>query len=253
LPLPSAANSAADLNAAAQAFNDISGKTGFTAKVVRTDNGHYGIQLTNETGADLRLTNTSSINQDLTIETSKVMDGDINTTDASLTSTSTSGTLTAQGASTTWAGLNAAWITGEIVLDSDRAFSITATTAVGGPGAGSFMLNNTANASQLQSTDKMDISTVDAASRTLAMVDSALANINNQRARYGALQNRFELTIANLQTNSENLSAARSRVQDADFAAETANLTRNQILQQAGMAMLSQANALPNQVMTLLK
>jgi flagellin len=243
------ANSAADLNAAAQAFNDISGKTGFTAKVVRTDNGHYGIQLTNETGADLRLANTSSTAQNLTIETSKVMDGDTTTIDVA----NTSGTLTAQGASNTWAGTNAAWITGEVILDSDRAFSITATTAVGAAGTGSFMLNNTANASQLQSTDKMDISTVDAASRTLAMVDSALANINNQRARYGALQNRFELTIANLQTNSENLSAARSRVQDADFAAETANLTRNQILQQAGMAMLSQANALPNQVMTLLK
>jgi flagellin len=84
-------------------------------------------------------------------------------------------------------------------------------------------------------------------------VDSALAAINTQRARYGALQSRFESTIANLQATSENLSASRSRIRDADFAQETANLTRLQILQQAGIAMLAQANALPNMVLTLLQ
>ena len=67
------------------------------------------------------------------------------------------------------------------------------------------------------------------------------------------MQNRFEATIANLQINSENLSAARSRIRDTDFAAETAALTRGQILQQAGTAMLAQANALPNQVLSLLQ
>ncbi|HEX5393347.1 MAG TPA: flagellin [Rhodocyclaceae bacterium] len=241
--------SAADLNAAAQAFNDVSGKTGFVAKVVKTDNGNFGLQLTNENGADLRIANTSGAAQGLTTETTKVIDGDATTLDTA----NTSGTLTGQAASTSWAAANAGWVSGQLILDSDRAFSATATTAVGAAGTGSFILNTAANASQLQSTDKMDISTVASASRTLAMVDSALANINNQRARYGALQNRFESTITNLQTNSENLSAARSRILDADFAAETANMTRNQILQQAGMAMLSQANALPNQVMTLLK
>ena len=77
--------------------------------------------------------------------------------------------------------------------------------------------------------------------------------MNNQRARYGALQTRFENTIVNLQTTSESLSASRSRIRDADFAAETAALTRAQILQQAGTAMLAQANALPNNVLTLLR
>jgi flagellin len=67
------------------------------------------------------------------------------------------------------------------------------------------------------------------------------------------LQSRFENTITNLQTTSENLSASRSRIKDADFAEETAKLTRSQILQQAGIAMLSQANALPQQVLTLLR
>jgi flagellin len=84
-------------------------------------------------------------------------------------------------------------------------------------------------------------------------VDAALAQINDQRAKFGALQSRFDATISNLQTTSENLSSARSRIQDADFAAETANLTKAQILQQAGTAMLAQANALPNNVLSLLR
>jgi flagellin len=73
------------------------------------------------------------------------------------------------------------------------------------------------------------------------------------RADLGAVQNRFTATVSNLQSTSENLSASRSRIQDTDFAAETANMTRNQILQQAGTAMLAQANQLPNSVMSLLR
>ena len=74
-----------------------------------------------------------------------------------------------------------------------------------------------------------------------------------RRAKLGAVQNRFSSTIENLQTGSENLSASRSRIQDADFAAETANLSRAQVLQQAGTAMVAQANQLPQQVLQLLK
>jgi flagellin len=77
--------------------------------------------------------------------------------------------------------------------------------------------------------------------------------VNGQRAKFGALQSRFETTIANLQTTSENLAASRSRIQDADFAAETANLSRAQILQQAGTAMVAQANQIPQGVLSLLK
>jgi flagellin len=109
-----------------------------------------------------------------------------------------------------------------------------------------------ASAGQLQKVSDLDVSSVDSAQRTLAMVDSALAAVNGQRAKFGALQSRFESTIANLQTTSENMSASRSRIRDTDFAAETANLTRAQILQQAGTAMLSQANALPQNVLSLL-
>ena len=84
-------------------------------------------------------------------------------------------------------------------------------------------------------------------------LDSALTSISDLRSTFGAVQNRFESTISNLGTAVENLSAARSRIMDADFAAETANLTRAQILQQAGTAMLSQANAIPQNVLSLLQ
>jgi flagellin len=87
----------------------------------------------------------------------------------------------------------------------------------------------------------------------ISVIDTALETINSERSRYGAMQNRFEAIISNLQLASENQSAARSRIMDADFAAETAALTRAQILQQAGMAMLSQANQIPQQVLQLLK
>ena len=94
-----------------------------------------------------------------------------------------------------------------------------------------------------------------AADATTAMnnIDTALDTVTQERANYGAYLNRFESVIANLQTAQENQSAARGRIMDADFAAETANLSRGQILQQAGMAMLTQANAMPQQVLSLLR
>ena len=85
------------------------------------------------------------------------------------------------------------------------------------------------------------------------LIDTALENLGTERATYGAIQNRFETAISNLQVSSENQTAARSRIVDADFAAETAEMTRGQILQQAGVAMLSQANQLPQGVLSLLR
>ncbi len=84
-------------------------------------------------------------------------------------------------------------------------------------------------------------------------IDKALDLVNNKRANFGASQNRFEAVISNLQTNIENQAAARGRIVDADFATETANLSRTQILQQAGTAMVAQANQLPQQVLSLLR
>lgn len=100
--------------------------------------------------------------------------------------------------------------------------------------------------------DTVDVSTIEGANTAIKRIDAALDTVNANRADMGALQNRFDSTIANLQNVSDNLSAARSRIQDADYASEMANLTKNQILQQAGTAMLAQANSMPQSVLSLL-
>jgi flagellin len=107
-------------------------------------------------------------------------------------------------------------------------------------------------AANLTATGTVDVSTTAAASAALASLSSDIDDVNSARATYGAIQNRFEAVISNLQNYAENLTAARSRIEDADFAAETANLTRAQILQQAGVSILAQANTLPQAALTLL-
>ena len=97
------------------------------------------------------------------------------------------------------------------------------------------------------------IGTAAGASAALGKLDTMLATVNAKRAEFGAIQNRFEAVIQTLQVSAENQTAARSRIMDADFASETASLTRSQVLQQAGTAMLSQANSLPNNVLSLLR
>jgi len=99
----------------------------------------------------------------------------------------------------------------------------------------------------------LDISNTGSADYAIAAMDSALSAINAGRADLGAYQNRFSSAVSNVQTTSENLTASRSRIVDTDFAAETATLSRNQVLQQAGTAMLAQANAMPQSVLALLR
>ena len=137
-------------------------------------------------------------------------------------------------------------VSGYITLDSDKSFSAvsTNTTALQGTPA---TLN-----SDLKRVSDLDISNFGKATHSLKTVDSALQYISSERAKLGALQSRFETAIAALQITSENMSASRSRIQDADFAAETANLSRTQILQQAGTAMVAQANQIPQGVLALL-
>ena len=98
-----------------------------------------------------------------------------------------------------------------------------------------------------------DIKSAANSTAVLEKLDSMLATVNSKRAEFGATQNRFEAVIQTLQVSAENQTAARSRIMDADFASETAALTRAQVLQQAGTAMLSQANSLPNNVLSLLR
>ncbi len=111
---------------------------------------------------------------------------------------------------------------------------------------------NSVNVSDLTATTTIDVSSAAAASAALASLDSDLDTVAQDRATFGAVQNRFDAVISNLQNYAENLTASRSRIQDTDFAAETAKLTRAQILQQAGVSILAQANTLPQQALSLL-
>ncbi len=111
----------------------------------------------------------------------------------------------------------------------------------------------TATKQDTGSLNAQNVKTLDAANNTILSVDSALTSVSTLRSTLGAIQNRFQSTINSLQAVSENLSASRSRILDTDFAAETASLTRAQILQQAGTAMVAQANSVPQNVLSLLR
>jgi len=133
---------------------------------------------------------------------------------------------------------------GAVKLSSSAAYSLsgTAVAKITGEAAGT-----------LAKVSDVDVSTAFGAQNGIDVIDAAIAFIDSQRSDLGAVQNRFDNTIANLQSISENVSAARGRIQDTDFAAETANLSKNQILQQAGTAILAQAKQLPQAVLSLLQ
>jgi flagellin len=134
--------------------------------------------------------------------------------------------------------------------------SLTAAENVIVTGDGAILGFATANFTLAKDTTTIassNVLSVTSANDALQRVDAALTSVSNLRSQFGAIQNRFESTIANLTAVSENLQASRSRIQDADFAAETAALTRAQILQQAGTAILAQANAAPQTVLALLQ
>jgi len=160
---------------------------------------------------------------------------------------------TTAGADVTGITTNSTTATGTLTLSSSQPFSLTGTADStngldGLADAGLSTLNP-----QLTKLSSLDLSTVDGSNKAISILDAALAQVDSQKASLGAYQNRFQATIDNLNTSSQNLSSARSRIQDVDFASETANLSRGQVLQQAGMAILSQANSLPQQVLSLLR
>lgn len=145
------------------------------------------------------------------------------------------------------AGTTAVINRGTLTLSAPENFTVTGSAGqltAGGLQGSSTLLSQVA---------AIDISTVEGANAAIAVVDGALSQVNSIRGGLGAIQNRFESTISNLAATSENISSARSRILDADFAAETAELTRTQILQQAGISVLSQANAQPQLVLALLQ
>jgi len=132
-----------------------------------------------------------------------------------------------------------------------KGIAIETGTWTGGTAPADVTASTVATTKQYAS--NLDISTFKGAQQALEIVDKALTSVNSARADLGAVQNRFTSVVANLQTSSENLAASRSRIRDTDFAKETAELTRTQILQQAGTAMLAQANQVPQNVLSLLR
>jgi flagellin len=142
--------------------------------------------------------------------------------------------------------------TGQISLRSNSGAAITVAGTTNDATVAGFANGATA-AVATTGIAGLSVSSFATSQTALVQIDSALTSINSSRANLGALQSRFENAVSNIQVTSENLSSARSRIVDTDFASETANLTRAQILQQAGNAMLSQANQLPQSVLSLLR
>ncbi|MEI6894957.1 MAG: flagellin [Colwellia sp.] len=137
-------------------------------------------------------------------------------------------------------------------VDMGGSLLVGETLEVSGTAPGAPLVFDADAAAKTTNVANVDISTAVGSSNALAIIDNALGEIDTSRADLGALQNRFSYTIDNLANISENVSASRSRIQDADFAVETAEMTKNQILQQAGTAILSQANQLPQTALSLL-
>ena len=159
--------------------------------------------------------------------------------------------VTAINAVSARSGVGASIDGGNLVLTSASNIVITGATdddtAIGWD-------NSTLNTSVATgAVGKTNLQSYTNAQLALGMLDSALTAVNSARATIGSINSRFDSVIANLRSTTENLSASRSRIQDTDFAAETARLTRSQVLQQAGVAMLAQANAAPQQVLSLLR
>jgi len=138
-------------------------------------------------------------------------------------------------------------------VDNQIALDVTDLSDTTNSKTGAITVKTVFNADGTVGTQGQDIASASTATAAMTAIDAALKEINNESIKQGALQNRLTSTISTLQVSVENQTAAKSRITDTDFAAETANMSRGQILQQAGMAMLSQANQLPNGVMALLR
>ncbi|MCJ8167961.1 flagellin [Atopomonas sediminilitoris] len=223
----------ANLTDLANAINAKSSETGVSAVLT---GGNAKLELTSEAGDDIVITSFNNSGATKTVD---------------LKSISYDGTT--YGAAVTFTGGAAddtARIQGNVRLESSGAFQVVGT---GTESATLITTAGTAEVSTLAKVSTVDISTALGAQNAISVIDGAIAGIDKNRAALGAVQNRFENTISNLQNISENASAARSRIKDTDFAAETSELTKNQILQQAGTAILAQANQLPQAVLSLLR
>jgi flagellin len=214
---------ASDLSGLAAAINAKSGTTGVAATA-------YGdrIELVSQTGDDILIDEFAATGGATMDMAGYDVDGETLTAAATIGGTDVAG-----------------MIGGRVTFSSSEAYTVT--------GGSTDLLSAATATSSLDTVSSINVGTQLGANDAIKIVDGALGFINGLRAKLGAVQNRVESTVSNLSATAENLTAARSRIEDADFAKETAELARSQVLQQAGMAMLAQANALPNNVLSLLR
>ncbi len=218
-----------DLSNLVTSINDQAGNTGITAELSADKTS---ITLSQSTGADI------SIDNLLHSTSGETMDLTGNVSDAT-----TLGAATDTDSST---------VGGVVEFSSSGSFNVTSSVTAAAGSVFSATNAGDANTSTLSSIENVDITTVSGAADAIKAIDGALMQIDNNRGELGAVQNRFESTIANLSNVSENLSAARSRILDADIAQETSAMTKNNILQQAGVSILAQANQAPQLALSLL-
>lgn len=245
------------------AINTVKGTTGITAAIGASN---ASVVLTHSTGKDVKIENFVHSTAVSSPTTANVTSGATapSTTAAQRSITVTGNASTNNSALTTVLydgglreGYDSTVVGGQVTfLSSAGAFTVSSGDSQELQTAGASLFatdENTTSAATLSTVSSVDISTFAGANNAIDVIDGALDMVNSVRAKLGASQNRFEFTINALSGAVENLSSARSRILDADFAAETANLTKAQILQQAGIAVLSQANALPQNILALLQ
>ena len=232
-----------DLTALVTAINSKSGTTGVTAEFNGTDKSK--LILREQDGDNITIEGFSSLNgtTDLTATI---------TEQSNYEGTSFSGTITLTSAVTVTTGKDSTIYTGVAKLTSTEAFALS--KSVAGTTANSYFGDTaTSQASSLDQVSQIDISTRAGAEAALSVLDTSMLKVAESRGELGAVSNRLDSTVANLTAIVTNTAASQSRIQDADFAAETSNLTKSQILSQAATAMLAQANASKQGVLSLLQ
>jgi len=236
------ASGSEDYSALVSEINKKSGTTGVTAEL--TTDGK--VKLTQADGKDIAIegftqSNTDSGKDTMTVKSYQTDgdDGKDRTIGAGITLSGAAGSST-----------DSTRATGRIDFHSSGTY--TASSTEGTTGSIFAVAANIVSGSQAKKLSTVDVGTAESSQTAIQIIDSALSQVSGFRGDLGAVQNRFDATITSLQATSENLSAARSRILDADFAEETANLTKSQIMVQAGTAMLAQANQVPQGVLSLL-
>ncbi|WP_051231823.1 flagellin N-terminal helical domain-containing protein [Stutzerimonas azotifigens] len=244
-----------DAQAIADKLNQSADKTGVTASVKDgrlelTSADGKAIELSNDTAgslAKLGLT-AGTTGAKLDSATSVTLNG----TEVKLAAGSDMESIVTS-INTASTGVTASVKDGALVLSSDKDFTVADGAA--GTGLEALGLTTGSNTAVTQDTtvSNLDINTAEGAQTAIQVLDGAMQQIDSERAKLGAVQNRFDSTVSNLQNIAENASSARSRIQDVDFAAETAELAKQQTLQQASTSVLAQANQLPSSVLSLLQ